>query len=74
MVYRIQSEENVTGTNLIESDNMETYDVESAEDFESFIHMERTPVEGRSIFLNHRDLDKLAKEINEEIQRNHREQ
>ncbi|HSI67066.1 MAG TPA: DUF1835 domain-containing protein [Planococcus sp. (in: firmicutes)] len=69
LVYRIQTEEYVTGADLIESGNLESYDVESEEDFESFNHIERKPVEGRSIFLNHRDLDKLAEEVNEQIQK-----
>lgn len=69
LVYQIQTMEYVSGADLIESGNMVSYDVESEEDFASFIHTERTPVEGRSLFMNHRDLDKMAGEVNEHIQR-----
>ncbi|MDQ0429833.1 hypothetical protein QOZ98_002661 [Planomicrobium stackebrandtii] len=70
IVYRIETGKYVTGSDLIESSNPETYNVESAEDFKSFIHTERKPVEGRSIFINHRDLNKLADEINKQIRKN----
>lgn len=70
LVYRIETEKYVTGADLIESGNMETYNVESAEDFESFVHTERKAVEGSSIFLNQRDMDKIAEEINSQIQKN----
>ncbi|MFD1032529.1 DUF1835 domain-containing protein [Metaplanococcus flavidus] len=69
LVYQIRAEEYVTGTDLIESGNMETYDVASPEDFESFIHTDSKPVEGRSIFMNHRDLDRIADEVNGQIQK-----
>lgn len=71
LIYRIQSEEYVSAAELIESGKLEIYDVESPEDFPSFIHTERRPVEGRSLFMNHRELDKLAEEINQQVQRMH---
>lgn len=70
LVYRIETEKYVTGAALIENGNMEIYDIESAKDFESFVHIERKPIEGSSLFLNQRDVDKIAGEINKHIQEN----
>lgn len=70
LVYRIENDECIKGADLIESGNVEVYDVDSAEDFESFNHLNSNQPEGTSIFMNHRDLDKLAEEINEQIQKN----
>lgn len=69
LIYRIETDKYVTASTLIESSNTEMYELASAENFESFIHNEREPVEGRSIFMNHRDLDFMADEINKHIQK-----
>lgn len=70
LMYRIETDKYVTASTLIDSSNTEMYELPSAENFESFIHNEREPVEGRSIFMNHQDLDFMADEINKQIQRN----
>lgn len=69
LMYRIETDKYVTASTLIESSDTEMYDLASPENFESFIHNEKEPVEGRSIFMNHRDLDFMADEINMHIQR-----
>lgn len=70
LMYRIESDKFVTASTLIESSDTEMYELASTENFESFIHNEREPVEGRSIFMNHRDLDFMTDEINKHIQKN----
>lgn len=69
LIYRIETDKYVTASTLIESSNTEMYELASAGNFELFIHNERESVEGRSIFMNHRDLDFMADEINKQIQR-----
>jgi len=68
-VYRIEMEKYITISDLNDDSKCETFEINHRDDFETFNHMERKQVEGRTFFINQDGLIKIVEEINKYIQK-----
>jgi hypothetical protein len=68
-VYRIKTKNFIAANELIESGQMEAYEINCIDEFESFNHYVRKALkESGSFFINMDDLNRMAEAINKHIQ------
>lgn len=72
LMYRIDTPDYVTMSDITESSNWTTYELSAGEDFEMFDHRNKEPITEKGIFISQRDSAHIADEINIHIQRNKR--
>lgn len=72
MVYKIATQNYVTGLDLIQYDVWETYEMNEADEFDKFNHEQQQLVEGKSFFIGQHELSKMVEEINTQIQNERR--
>jgi hypothetical protein len=68
-VYRIETQNYVTLSDLNESGEWQTFELNQGDEFDSFNHEKNKPLEGRGYLIKHSDLKIMSEEINKCIQK-----
>ncbi len=70
LVYKMETQEYLTVSDMTESEAWQTYELNDLDEFDMFNHDENQPLEGKGYFINQEYLIKIVREINEYIQKN----
>lgn len=71
IVYKIESNKYVTVSDLSETGEWITFEINHGDDFDSFNHETHKPLVGRGYFITLDDLNIMVEEINKHIQKSH---
>jgi hypothetical protein len=71
-VYKLETTNYVTVSNLSESGGWETFELSHCDEFDEFNHEESKPLEGRGYFIRQDDLKILVEEVNKQIKQQRR--
>jgi hypothetical protein len=70
-VYKFKTYKYVTVCEVIKNGGRETFELEHAEQFDTFHHEEHKPLKGRVYYLSQESINMMVEKINEQIYSHH---
>jgi hypothetical protein len=68
-VYKNDSQNYITASDLIGSEKWKTFELNHGDEFDTFDHKKSKPLEGRGFVIKQDDMNSMAEEINQHIQK-----